>query len=127
MLWPDNHKLVRIEQKLAVAPDLSGAVAVSGPAVTSNEPQTGLDRKDVGPDRAANDGELYLRAERGDRGKGRGSHTVTCTLTDRCVWNTFQGERHRRRAAQGSTMTTTMTTASGGRQAEAQERPSSRR
>ena len=34
----------------------------------------GLDRKDVGPDWVVNDGRLYLRAERGDRGKGRGLH-----------------------------------------------------
>jgi Alpha/beta hydrolase domain/CARDB len=82
VLRPDNHKLVRIHTKLFVASDLSGPVSVGSPVVTSNEPQTGLGRKDVGPDWVVKHGELYLRAERGDRGKGR-IYTVTYTLTDR--------------------------------------------
>jgi hypothetical protein len=57
-------------------------VSVSGPVVRSNEPQTGLERKDVGPDWVVKGGKLYLRAERSDRGKGR-VYTVTYTLTDR--------------------------------------------
>jgi len=82
VLWPANHKLVRIRTQLFVASDLSGPVSVSGPVVRSNEPQTGLDRKDVGPDWVVKGGKLYLRAERSDRGKGR-VYTVTYTLTDR--------------------------------------------
>jgi len=82
VLWPDNHKLVRIRTHLFVASDLSGPVSVAGPVVRSNEPQTGLDRKDVGPDWVVKHGKLYLRAERSDRGKGR-IYTVTYTLTDR--------------------------------------------
>jgi len=88
VLWPANHKLVRIRTHLFVAPDLSGPVSVSGPVVRSNEPQTGLDRKDVGPDWVVKNGKLYLRAERSDRGKGR-VYTVTYTLTDR-AGNTSQ-------------------------------------
>ena len=86
VLWPANHKLVRIRTQLFVASDLSGPVSVSGPVVRSNEPQTG--RKDAGPDWVVKHGKLYLRAERSDRGNGR-VYTVTYTLTDR-AGNTSQ-------------------------------------
>jgi quercetin dioxygenase-like cupin family protein len=79
-LWPPNHKLVAITPTLSYADNLS-AVRVSGPGVTSNEPQSGCDADDVGSDWEVSGAGLKLRAERCESGGGR-VYTVTYTLTD---------------------------------------------
>lgn len=81
VLWPPNHKFVAITQILSV-PE---GVTVSGPIVTSNEPQSGLGSDEYGsdtsPDWVVSDGNLQLRAERISSGAGR-VYTVTYTLTN---------------------------------------------
>jgi hypothetical protein len=71
---------VTITPTLSYADKLS-TVSVSGPVVTSNQPQFGCDADDVGPDWVVSGGSIQLRAERCDSGGGR-VYTVTYTLTD---------------------------------------------
>ncbi|MEW6599862.1 MAG: hypothetical protein AB1499_02740 [Nitrospirota bacterium] len=91
ILWPPNHKMVDIAIA-ANAVDNSGCPLILNAAVTSNEPQVGLNRGDLGPDWTEpvidqGTGMIYLqlRAERSGRGKGR-KYTVTITATD-CAGN----------------------------------------
>ena len=79
-LWPPNHKLVTITPTLSHADNLS-AVSVSGPVVTSNQPQSGCDAEDVPNDWVVSGGSIQLRAERCSSLGGR-VYTVTYTLTD---------------------------------------------
>jgi len=78
-LWPPNHKLVTITPTLSYADNLS-AVSVSGPVVTSNQPQSGCDAEDVDTDWVVSGGNIKVRAERCDSGSR--VYTVTYTLTD---------------------------------------------
>jgi quercetin dioxygenase-like cupin family protein len=77
-LWAPNHKLVKITPTLSYADNL-GAVSVSGPVVTSNQPQSGCDAEDVPTDWVVSGGSIQLRAERCDSDR---VYTVTYTLTD---------------------------------------------
>jgi hypothetical protein len=86
MLWPPNHDMVNIVIE-ANASDNSGSLTLTA-AVTSNEPEAGLDAEDIGPDWTEpvidqNTGtiELQLRRERSGSGNGR-IYTVTITVTD---------------------------------------------
>jgi hypothetical protein len=80
VLWPVNNKLVTITQVLMSADALSGPVIVTGPVVTSNEPETG--------DVVVSGATLKLLASRNGGGTGR-VYTVTYSLTDQ-VGNTSQ-------------------------------------
>jgi hypothetical protein len=86
-LRPPNHQLVTITPSLTVS-DAGGAqVTVSGPLVSSSEPETGPG-DNTAPDWVVSGETLQLRAERAQDGSGR-VYTVTYTLTDQ-AGNTAQ-------------------------------------
>lgn len=87
ILWPPNHRMVDIVIA-ANASDNSTCNITLDASVTSNEPQTGLNRGDQGPDwtepvidQATGLISLQLRAERSGRGKGR-KYSVIISATD---------------------------------------------
>ena len=86
-LWPPNHQLVTIAHSLTVSDAGGGQVAVSGPLVSSSEPETGPG-DNTAPDWVVSGETLQLRAERAQGGSGR-VYTVTYTLTDQ-AGNTAQ-------------------------------------
>ncbi len=88
MLWPPNHRLVTITPILNASDPGGGPVTVSGPGVTSNEPQNGLGDGDTAPDWVVSGNILQLRAERAAGGSGR-AYSVMYTLTDQ-AGNTAQ-------------------------------------
>jgi hypothetical protein len=69
MLWPPDHKLVRIEIAGVTDPD-DDRVTLAIVGVTSDEPVTGRDDATT-PDAVVADGALRLRAERSGGGNGR--------------------------------------------------------
>lgn len=81
MLWPPDHRLITIKPSISATDNLSGPVIVSGPVVTSNEPQSGLGDGDMAPDWVVSGTTLQLRAERASDGAGR-IYTVTYKFTD---------------------------------------------
>jgi len=87
LLWPPDHSMVNILIN-ANAHDNSGLPVMLSASVSSNEPETGLEDEDIGPDwsipsidQAQGTIALQLRAERSGRGQGR-QYTVTITATD---------------------------------------------
>lgn len=75
-IWPPNHKLVNITSAVAVTDALSGTGGFTLLSVTSNEPDSGLNREDVANDIQAwslntADTSGQFRAERSDTGTGR--------------------------------------------------------
>jgi hypothetical protein len=82
-LWPANHQMVTITPLLDVSDAGGGAVAVSAPLVSSNEPEAGVG-DNTAPDWVVSDSMLQLRAERANSGAGR-VYTVTYTVTDQAV------------------------------------------
>jgi hypothetical protein len=79
-LWPSNRQLVTIAPALTVFDAGGGQVTVSGPLVSSSEPETGPG-DNTAPDWVVSGETLQLRAERVQGGSGR-VYTVTYTLTD---------------------------------------------
>lgn len=87
ILWPPNHKMVKIAIK-ANAQDNSGLPVKLGATVSSNEPEEGLGDGDMTPDwttpvidQATGVITLQLRAERSGLGNGR-TYTVTINAID---------------------------------------------
>ena len=82
MLWPANHKYVKVIPTVTVSEACVPKTTVELLSVTSSEPDSGLGRGDRPNDIVINpDGTFYLRAERADKGKGR-VYTVTYVATD---------------------------------------------
>jgi hypothetical protein len=79
-LWPANHELVTIAPSLTVSDAGGGQVTVSGPLISSSEPETGPG-DNTAPDWVLSGETLQLRAEHAQGGSGR-VYTVTYTLTD---------------------------------------------
>jgi N-acetylneuraminic acid mutarotase len=80
VLWPPDGRMAPVTALLSTSDAGSGAVAVSGPVVTSNEAPQGVGPRE--PDWVVSDGKLLLRAERNPQGSGR-IYTITYTVTDR--------------------------------------------
>jgi SAM-dependent methyltransferase len=87
VLWPPDHRMVRIVIHTNVSDNSNLPVMLSA-SVSSNEPETGLGEWDIGPDWkiAAIDPvsgtiALDLRAERSEQGNGR-QYSVAITATD---------------------------------------------
>jgi hypothetical protein len=88
LLWPPNHRMVKITRSLSPSDNLSGVASVSAATVTSSEPVNGLGDGDTAPDWLVSSSALQLRAERAGGGSGR-VYTVTYTITD-AAGNTAQ-------------------------------------
>jgi len=87
LLWPPDHRMVRIHIHTNVS-DNSGLPVMLRALISSNEPETGLGEGDIGPDWnvLAIDHDqgtivLELRAERSEWGGGR-QYTVAIAATD---------------------------------------------
>jgi hypothetical protein len=87
ILWPPNHKMIRVSIAANASDDSGGPVTLAA-TVSSNEPQNGLGDGDKAPDWTTpvidqTNGiiTLQLRAERSGKGNGR-VYTVTITATD---------------------------------------------
>lgn len=79
MLWPANRELIPVSVWLNLAKKKTRFSSARIVSVTSNEPETGLDAEDVGPDWeivSAEKLKLRLRAERDPNGAGR-VYTIT--------------------------------------------------
>jgi hypothetical protein len=80
-LWPPNHKMVDIRITAQVT-DTCGPATWKILSVTSNEPVTGGEDEDNGPDWIiTGDHTLQLRAERSGKGKGR-IYSITIQASD---------------------------------------------
>jgi len=79
VLWPPNHKYVKVTASVVTAPDATLSVTV-----TSSEPDNGLGDGDTPNDiQQLSSNEFNLRAERAGGGPGR-IYTVTYTATRAC-------------------------------------------
>lgn len=79
VLWPPNHKYVKVTASVVTAPDATLSVSV-----TSSEPDNGLGDGDTPNDiQQLNPNEFNLRAERAGGGPGR-TYTLTYTATRAC-------------------------------------------
>ena len=80
-LWPPNHKMVDITIHATVT-DTCGPATWKILSVTSNEPVTGTENGDTGPDWIiTGDHTLQLRAERSGHGHGR-TYSITIQAMD---------------------------------------------
>lgn len=70
IVWPPNHKLLRVAVGGVADPDDSD-VTITIVAVTQDEPVNGLGDGDTGPDAVRDGQSVMLRAERGAHGTGR--------------------------------------------------------
>ncbi|MCB0137100.1 MAG: hypothetical protein KDE01_26015, partial [Caldilineaceae bacterium] len=79
VLWPPNHKYVKVTASVVTAPDATLSVTV-----TSSEPDNGLGDGDTPNDiQQLSPNQFNLRAERAGGGPGR-VYTVTYTATRAC-------------------------------------------
>jgi hypothetical protein len=84
LLWPPNHKLVRVNATVSAVDNADTAPAVTLVSVTSNEPDDGTGDGDTPQDIViVNDTAFDLRAERAGGGAGR-IYTITYQATDAC-------------------------------------------
>jgi hypothetical protein len=82
ILWPPNHKMVKITTSWEVSDNCDESPEVSLVSVTSSEDDDsrgdGHTSKDI---RIGDDGSIYLRAERSGKGAGR-VYTITYQAVD---------------------------------------------
>jgi uncharacterized repeat protein (TIGR01451 family) len=84
LLWPPNHRLVKVTATVTASDDSGIEPSVSLVSVESNEPDNGLGDGDTENDIVIkNDTTLKLRAERSGLGDGR-IYTVTYEAVDAC-------------------------------------------
>ena len=77
ILWPPNHKMVKIIPTIAVSGDQCGSGEVTLLSITSNEDDNDVgDGNTMGDIFITDDGSIYLRAERSGTGSGR-VYTIT--------------------------------------------------
>lgn len=82
VLWPPNHKMVRVTVGVSVTDNCNDNVTCKIVAVASNEPVSGTGDDDQSPDWIiTGDLTVDLRAERADNGTGR-VYTLTVECTD---------------------------------------------
>lgn len=82
VLWPANHKYVKVYPAVTVNDACIPTTKVEMVSVTSNEPDIGTGRGDLPNDIVINqDATILLRAERSDRGSGR-VYSITYAATD---------------------------------------------
>ena len=90
ILWPADHKYVKVQATVAVSDNFDPAPTVTLVSVTSNEPDNGEDDGDTVNDIViVNDTTFRLRAERSGLGTGR-IYTITYMVTDACGNSTTQ-------------------------------------
>jgi predicted extracellular nuclease len=84
MLWPPNHKYVKVEAEVTVSDNFDQSPTVTLVSVESDEPDYGLDDEDLPDDIVIKgDFKFRLRAERWDEGDGR-TYTITYQVKDSC-------------------------------------------
>ena len=86
VLWPPNHNLIQVNANVQVSDDFDPNPQVRLVSITSNEPDSGLDKEDIpndvqGTSLGTDDRSFSLRAERSGAGNGR-LYTVTYRATD---------------------------------------------
>jgi len=86
VLSPPNHKLILVNATVRASDDFDPSPRIVLVSITSNEPDSGLDKEDVpndiqGAGVGTDDRSFLLRAERSDAGNGR-IYTVTYRATD---------------------------------------------
>lgn len=79
-LWKADKTMVSISI-LGVTDPNNDPITITYPAVTQDEPLSGLARRDLSPDAAVNSQQILLRAERDQKGDGR-VYVVHFTATD---------------------------------------------
>jgi Pullulanase X25 domain len=83
-LWPPDHKYRTVVASTTFADDTDPSPVLGLVSVTSNEPDSGLNRQDKPNDIVIVDDHTFrLRAERSDTGTGR-IYTITYRVTDVC-------------------------------------------
>jgi hypothetical protein len=82
VLWPANHKMVKITPSWEVSDNCDESLEVTLVSITSNEDDDAKGDGHTANDiRAKGDGSIYLRAERSGRGTGR-VYTITYQAVD---------------------------------------------
>lgn len=79
VLWPANHKMVKVNATLDSSDTLSGIKSIVLTSITSNEPES--EEGDIQANLGSEDTSFSLRATRSGKGTGR-VYTITYTVTD---------------------------------------------